>query len=82
MTKVKIVSMLAYTVMVDNEERIMLGIDGVPLMYLSEKALKDSGIPKLVQEWSNSSGQTFTLRLFSEVTTQETIEPMKTMLTM
>lgn len=78
----EIEKLFVYTTMADGIEKIAIGEDDIPFIYLSMDALKESNIQENMQKWANAAGIVVSLKVFIPLTVLDVVEPMKTDLTM
>lgn len=71
------------TTIINGVEKIMIGTDRVPLIYLNDlEAIKEYHILEDLQSLANETGVSYKLQQFTQTKIVDVIEPMKTELTM
>jgi hypothetical protein len=79
---VPITALYVFTTVVDGIEKIAVGADGLPFVYLSQLAITEFDIMPKMQRWADSTGITLKLQLFAQLTLLDIIEPMQSKSTM
>jgi hypothetical protein len=71
-------ALYVYTTVVEGEEKVAVGADGVPFIYLTMKGLIENRTPEKMQIWANTVGIKVALKMFVPIKTMDIIEPMPT----
>jgi hypothetical protein len=70
-------ALYVFTTVVDGIEKIAVGADGLPFVYLSQLAITEFDIMRKMQQWADKTGITLKLQLFAQLTLLDVIEPMQ-----
>ena len=80
---IEISCLYVITTIINGVEKIMIGTDRVPLIYLNDlEAIKEYHILEDLQSLANETGVSYKLQQFTQTKIVDVIEPMKTELTM
>jgi hypothetical protein len=78
---IPIEALYIYTTIVDGQEKVVVGTDGIPFIYITMEALIQNKTPEKMQIWADKIGAKMVLKMFAPIKVIDIIEPMKSGMT-